>query len=270
MDTLIFIISKLVGALVRPESWLIIGMGLGLLALLCRRLRIAGFVLGLTFSATLLLAIFPLGELLLQPLETRYPANPALERVDGIIVLGGGEDPAKSAFWNQPQLREGAERYTAALELARRFPQAQVLFAGGKGQLRDLDGGGVSEGSVAQAFFEAQGLQPSRLLLEQSSRNTSENAQNSFALAQPQPGQTWVLVTSAFHLQRAMHSFSKAGWSGLVPYPVDYRSGKFVDGIGWALADNLRVLNTALTEYVGLLVYGGLDDDATSQPIKSE
>lgn len=256
MDTLLFIISKLVGALIRPESWLIIATGLALLALLLRRLRLAGFVLGLTFIATVLLAIFPLGELLLQPLEARYPTNPPLEQVDGIIVLGGGEDPPKSAFWGQPQLREGAERYTAALELARRFPQARVLFAGGTGQLRDLAGTEVTEGSVAQAFFTAQGLAPERLVLEQASRNTSENASHSFALVQPQAGQTWVLVTSAFHMPRAMSNFERAGWSGLVAYPVDYRSGSFAEGTGWDFAENLKVLNTAVKEYAGLLVNG--------------
>ena len=256
MDTLVYILSKLVGALLRPESWLIIGMGLALLALLRRRLRMAGFLLGLTFSATLLVAVFPLGELLLQPLEARYPSNPLLAQVDGIIVLGGGEDPSKSAFWGQPQLREGAERYTAALELARRYPQAQVLFAGGKGQLRDLAGGGVTEGSVAQAFFTAQGLAPERLILEQESRNTSENALHSLALAKPQPGQTWVLITSAFHMHRALASFTQAGWPALVPYPVDYRSGSFAGGTGWDLAENLKVLNTAVKEYAGLLASG--------------
>ena len=261
MDTLVYIVSKLVGALVRPETWLVTGMALALLGLIFRRLRMAGFVLGLTFVATLLVAIFPIGELLLQPLEARYPTNPLLQKVDGIIVLGGGEDPAKSAFWGQPQLRESAERYTAALELARRFPQAQVLFAGGKGQLRDLAGGGVTEGSIAQEFFTAQGLAPERLLLEQESRNTSENATRSFTLAQPQPGQTWVLITSAFHMPRSMHAFTQAGWPELVAYPVDYRSGNFVDGTGWDLAENLRVLNTALKEYVGLLVYGGWSSD---------
>ena len=113
-----------------------------------------------------------------------------------------------------------------------------------------------SEGSVAQAFFAAQGLDEQRLLLEQHSRNTAENAALSLALAQPQPGQVWLLVTSAFHMPRAMHEFHEAGWQGLVPYPVDYRSGPFVDGIGWDLPENLRVLNTALHERVGLLVSG--------------
>ncbi|PLW80988.1 hypothetical protein CWI75_18005 [Kineobactrum sediminis] len=64
-------------------------------------------------------------------------------------------------------------------------------------------------------------------LLELRSRNTAENAALSLAVAQPQPGQTWVLVTSAFHMARAMHEFHQAGWPEMSPYPVDYRSGRF-------------------------------------------
>jgi uncharacterized SAM-binding protein YcdF (DUF218 family) len=261
MDKFLFIVGKLVGVLIRPESWLIFGMGLALLALLGKRQRIACWLLGLTFAGTLLLAIFPLGDLLMRHLETRYPSNPPLHNVEGIIVLGGAEDAGKSAYWGQPQLREGAERYTVALELARRFPKARVLFTGGSGELRDLAGGGVSEGSVAQAFFLAQELDSARLLIEHVSRNTSENARNSLVLAQPKVGQTWVLVTSAFHMPRALHGFTQAGWAGLVPYPVDYRSGSFTAGIGWELAEHLKVLNTAVNEYAGLLVYGGWRGD---------
>lgn len=260
METLLFVAGKLGGLLIRPESWLVLGLGLGLLAVLGGRLRAARIALGLTFAATLLLAVFPLGELLLQPLESRYPANPAVEQVDGIIVLGGAEDAPRTAYWGPPQLRSSAERYTVALELARRFPPARLLFTGGSGQLRDLAGAAMTEGQVARAFFVSQGLDPARLTLEQASRNTSENAANSFALVQPQAGQRWLLVTSAFHMPRALHGFRQAGWNGLLPWPVDYRSGRFSDGIGWDLADNLQVLNLAVKEYVGLLVYGGWKD----------
>ena len=256
MDTLIFIISKLVAAVIKVETWLVLGLALALLGLLKGRLMLARRLLGATLLITLVLAIFPLGSLLLQPLESRYPANPALTWVDGIVILGGGEDAAKSAFWGQVQLREGGERYTAALELARRYPAAQLVFTGGSGRLRDLGESMASEDSVAQAFFANQGLDEQRLRLEQRSRNTAENAALGLALAQPRPGQVWLLVTSAFHMPRAMHEFRKAGWQGLVPYPVDYRSGPFVDGIGWNLPGNLHVLNTALHERVGLLVSG--------------
>jgi len=52
-----------------------------------------------------------------------------------------------------------------------------------------------------------------------------------------------------------MRSFQRAGWAGVIPYPVDCRSRRFVDDIGWDLAKNLKTLNIAVKEYVGLLAY---------------
>src|SRR5690606_18132335 len=150
--------------------------------------------------------------------------SPALERVDGIVVLGGGEDSTASAYWQQPQLGEGADRYTAALALARQHPEAKVLFTGGSGRLRSLTGAKASEAAVAEAFFRQQGLEPERLLLEDRSRNTAENARLAFALVRPGSEETWILVTSAFHMPRALRSFQAAGWEDVVPWPVDYRS----------------------------------------------
>ena len=256
MDTALFVFSKLVGALIRPETWLVLGIAGGLVALLLGRLRLARRVLAATLVATLLVAVFPLGEVLVRPLESRFPANPTLTKVDGIVALGGAEDSQLSEIWGQPQLLEGAERFTAALELARRFPKARVVFAGGSDRLRNQAGNYATESDVAEAFFLAQGLDASRLQVEGRSRNTTENARYSLPLAQPRDGETWVLVTSAFHMPRALNTFSEAGWPPLLPYPVDYRSGRFVDGIGWDLAQNLHLLNVALKEYVGLLVHG--------------
>lgn len=256
MDTVFLIISKIGGAAISPESWLVFGIGIALFALIKSRLRLARMVLGITFAATVLLAIFPFGEMLLRPLESRYPNNPELAQVDGIVVLGGVGDRQKTDLWGQTQLLETAERYTAALELARRFPKARIVFTGGGWSPGDLTGEKSAESEVAKAFFIAQGLAADRLLLENRSRNTLENAVNSLGIAQPQAGQTWVLVTSAFHMPRSLLIFEQSGWPLLVPYPVDYRSGLFVDGVGWDLAENLFNLNLAVKEYVGLLVYG--------------
>jgi uncharacterized SAM-binding protein YcdF (DUF218 family) len=194
--------------------------------------------------------------LLLQPIERSYPANPPLSQVDGIIVLGGGEDARASAYWGQMQFNEGGDRFAAGLSLARQFPDAQLLFTGGSGALRDVAGATVSEASIAGRFFLDQGIDPDRLLLEGRSRNTTENASLSLVLANPSPDETWVLVTSAFHMPRAVRSFEAAGWTGLVAWPVDYRTSRFIDGIGWDLTRNLQVLNTAIREQVGQLAHG--------------
>ena len=255
MDTAFFITSKLIGALLRPDTWIVIALAVLVVALVTNRRRLA-LRIGSTMLALLVaLAILPLGDLLLQPVERTYPAHPPLDRVDGIIVPGGGEDVRTSTYWGQMQLNEGGERFTAALALARRFPQARVLFTGGSGALRDLTGSETSEAAMAERFFLDQGIAPGRLLLEGQSRNSAENARLSLALAAPAAGETWVLVTSAFHMPRAMHSFETAGWTGLVPWPVDYRTSAFADGIGWNLTRNLQVLNIAVHELVGQFVY---------------
>jgi uncharacterized SAM-binding protein YcdF (DUF218 family) len=255
MDTIFFIASKLIGALLRPDTWIVIALGLIVLALLTQRRRLALWTSSVTLAALFALAILPLGVLLLQPIERTYPTQPSLGRVDGVIVLGGGEDERASAYWGQMQLNEGGERYTAALALARQFPEARVLFTGGSGALRDWGGTTTSEADMAGQFFRDQGIAPNRLMLEGQSRNTAENARLSLALASPAPGETWVLVTSAFHMPRSMRSFEAAGWSGIVPWPVDYRTSSFADGIGWNLTRNLQVLNTAIREQVGQLAY---------------
>jgi uncharacterized SAM-binding protein YcdF (DUF218 family) len=255
MDTAFFIASKLVGALLRPDTWIIIALASVVLALIMQRRRLALWVSSLTLFLLVALAILPLGNLLLQPIERTYPANPPLSQVDGIIVLGGGENARASAYWDQMQFNEGGDRFAAGIALARQFPDAQLLFTGGSGALRDLGGTAVSEASIAERFFLDQGIDPDRLLLEGRSRNTAENASLSLALANPIADETWVLVTSAFHIPRAMRSFEAAGWTGLVAWPVDYRTSRFTDDTGWDLTGNLQVFNTAIREQVGQMAY---------------
>ena len=113
------------------------------------------------------LSTLPLGDLLLQPIERHYPAHPDLDAIEGIIVLGGGEDSRARVFWGQVQLGEGAERYTAALALARRFSEAQVLFTGGSGALRNEAGATTPEVAIAERFFLEQGIASERLLPEE-------------------------------------------------------------------------------------------------------
>lgn len=207
------------------------------------------------FAALLTLSLLPLGDLLQQPLEANYRVDPALSRVDGIIVLGGGEDARISEFWGQLQLNEAGDRYTAALALARQFPEAQLLFAGGRGALRDLAGGGSVEAEMAGAFFLGQGVASGRLLLEGKARKTADNARLGRALAAPGPGDVGVLVTSASHMPRAMRSCAAADWVGLVAYQMDYRTGSFWDRTSWDLVGPLDILNAAIWAQVGQLAY---------------
>ncbi|TIU18533.1 MAG: YdcF family protein, partial [Mesorhizobium sp.] len=89
---------------------------------------------------------------------------------------------------------------------------------------------GEGDAETAPRLFAALGVTADRLILENRSRNTYENAVFTRELVTPKPGETWLLVTSAFHMPRAKALFDKAGFA-TVPWPVDYRtSGK--EGIG--------------------------------------
>lgn len=250
-----FVLSKCAGILVRPETWLILWLSFSYCALLMQHYRLAKWILGVLLGAVLTLAIVPIGGLLVQPLEAHYPNNPELQQLEGIVILGGAEHPSRSVFWQQVQLNAAAERYTAALALAKRFPEARIVFSGGSGRLRDVIGDYTTEGAVAEAFFLEQGIAASRLYIETKARTTQENARYAWSLTQPKAQERWVLVTSAFHMPRALQAFEKAGWQHLTAYPVDYRSGALRDELAWNFANNLDTLNVAVKEYIALWWY---------------
>lgn len=254
MADLFFIASKTLGMAARAETWLVVMLVLALWSLARGRVRRAALWLGLSLAALVLLAAFPFGFLLLAGLETRYPADPPVAKVDTILVLGGDEDLDPYRTWGRMAVNGTAERLIEGAILARRFPQARLIFSGGAGSLGDRGDAGDPSAINRDAWL-ALGVDPARILLERASRNTSENARFSLPVAKPQPGEVTLLVTSAFHMPRAMETFQRAGWPGLVAWPVDFRSGEMNWAPSWQLDKNLGDMDVALKEYLGLLVY---------------
>ncbi|ACM03428.1 YdcF family protein [Cereibacter sphaeroides] len=252
MDTIFFIASKLVWILVRPETLLVLAVAAGLAALVLRRLRLAAALLLSSCLAFLAVGALPLSYLALSSLERVWPADPPVGEVAGIILLGGSEDAAAARKWRRPAVTEAGDRYLATIALARRFPEARVLFTGGSGR---LFGAEIPEARIAREILVSAGVDPARLILEGQSRNTAENAHFAKALVANQGQGSWLLVTSAFHMPRAVETFCAAGWQDLVPWPTDYRTASLRDGIGWDLARNLDLLNVAVREWIGILAY---------------
>jgi uncharacterized SAM-binding protein YcdF (DUF218 family) len=183
---MLFVVSKIVGFFAIPSN-LIISIGVIGLLLLLTRYAHAGR--RLAFASLILLVIVglsPLGNALIIPLEERFPAwDPASGPPAGIVVLGGSLSPHVSAARNVVALNEAAERLTVAAELALRYPHARILFSGGSGALIFGEG---SEAEFAVRVFESFGVPRGRVILEDRSRNTLENAILSKDLARPQPG----------------------------------------------------------------------------------
>ena len=255
METGFFLLSKLVVIALQVETWLVFGLSISLIASLRGRVGLARTSTAVTLVALVAITVFPLGNLLLKPLERAFPPREAPDRIDGIVILGGVEDTRATAYWQQPQLNHGAERLTGAAALALQHPEAQVVFSGGSGRLRDIGAEEIVLPPIAIDVLGSLGIAPDRIIWEANSRNTTENARFSLDEVQPGPEEHWVLVTSAFHMGRALASFEAAGWPSITPYPVDFRTAAFSDSIGWGLAGKLEVLNIALKEWVGIFVY---------------
>ena len=251
---LFFLLSKTLGIMLLPSNFLI---GIGLVGVVLLVTRWASLARKLLIASVLLLAICgfsPLGNLLLYPLESRFPPwDAARGSPDGIVVLGGSIDADVSAAHGTAVVGGGADRIIAAAALAHRYPKTRLIFTGGSGRLISND---AREADYVAALFESLGISSERLVMERRSRNTQENAEFSMAMANPKPGERWLLVTSAFHMPRSVGVFRKAGFA-VQAYPVDWRVGRGGDVLRFnaVLLEGLGRVDTGMREWLGLIAY---------------
>ena len=249
-----FIASKVFWFIAEPVSLAII---VGVLGILLGFSRFARAGRALMAGAIIALAaglLTPLGAVLLRPLEERFPPPPAnISAPAGIIVLGGAVDTEKSEARGQVFLTGDAARMTTGVELARRYPTARLVFSGGSGGLLDE---GPAEAIGARKLWLSLGVPAERMTFEANSRNTWENGLFTRDLVKPKPGETWLLVTSAWHMPRSVGIFRHLDFD-VTPYPVAYRT--FGDERDFLLPtsviDKVIMLDYSVREWVGLLAY---------------
>src|SRR6187401_1617387 len=197
-----------------------------------------------TIGAILLLlaGLSPLGNVLILPLENRFPRTnlDSPPPPTGFIILGGAEDRLVGTTRHAPALNEAAERIVEGAILAQRFPNSKIAFTGGDAGILYKSG---SEAEGAEALLTAMGVAKDRLILEASARDTYENAvflkEELIKQGDLGPGKRWILITSAHHIPRAMGAFRKAG----LTRPFD------------KVSEGLRRVDVATREWVGLLAY---------------
>lgn len=247
-----FELSKILGLLLDPLNAIYV-----LLIIIAIMLWGGAFVwarrlvllLVLVLSAVIVL---PVGDWLLAPLENRFPQLvPLPEKVDGIIMLGGAQEPRLTKAHGQPAMNSHAERMTSFLALARLYPDARLVFSGGSGDPLHQD---VNEGDTVKLFLIQQGFDATRVVYESRSRNTYENVLFSKELVQPKPNETWLVVGSAADLPRTVGIFRRLDWR-VTAVPCDYRALPPELLPSLSLLDNLLNIRAALHEWAGLVVY---------------
>lgn len=246
--------SQIFWSLVQPVNLTGILIAASILLALLRWKRLSLAASGLSILVLALSAWTTVGALLLQPLEDRFERPATMpERVDGIVVLGGGFEGGINLARGGYELNASGDRLVETAVLALEYPDARILVSGGTGSIF-LEGEG--DAATAPRLMEALGIDRARLVLENRSRDTYENAIYSKQLAEPKPGETWLLVTSAFHMPRAVGTFRAAGFP-VVPWPVDYRTAG-TEGFGLAednVLDSLDNTAVGVREWIALFAY---------------
>ncbi len=252
-----YYISKLFWLISQPSSIGIIAIGLGLAIIAYTQRRRLGLRLATGGLAFLLAAGFlPLGNLAVLPLEDRFAGVDLPDRseeVAGIIILGGFEDGWVSSGRGGLAINEAGERLTEGVRLARRYPNARIVFTGGVAGLL------ATQAAAAEPigkFLEDVGIDKARILLEDRSRNTYQNALFTRDMINPKPGEMWLLVTSAYHTPRSVGVFRHAGFD-VIAAPVDYRTRDGDDAYRMfeSVPSGLQRLDLAVREWIGLIAY---------------
>jgi uncharacterized SAM-binding protein YcdF (DUF218 family) len=251
---LFYHVSKIGWLLVEPSNLFAVLALLGIILGWTRFQRFGRRLALLCSTLLLILGLTPAANWLILPLEMRFPVpDLAGKRIDGVIVLGGAVQERETLAHGPMALNDAGERVVAMADLARRFPEARVLFTGGAGIYSNAP---KPEGEVLREQLSVLGLTTDRVMIESRSVDTYENAILSKPLMQPKPGEIWLLVTSAWHMPRSVGIFRKAGWQ-VTAYPVDFRAAGWQDQTrGFAsVSEGLRRTEVATREWLGLLVY---------------
>lgn len=201
-------------------------------------------------AVLIVLGFTPVSVWLMHPIENAYPRPTLPQHIDGILILGGGMDAETYASRGVPNPDQGLARLVAGYEVARRHPEARVVFSGGPFPISDPD----SEARVARDILLNLGVAPARLTLETASYNTWENFTLARKLVNPKPGEKWILVTSALHMPRAMAIAAKVRWD-MIPWPADYMTAADSHFEFMQFTKNLDRADKAVHEWIGAIVY---------------
>lgn len=245
-------IAEAAFALLKPSNALAVLFLVGTILLWTSHSALGRGVLSITVAALVIVTVLPVGRWLMLPLEGEATTPPLPVSPAGIILLGGYFDGLRSTSAYPFALSDAAERVTAAAALALRFPAAPLIVTDGAS-----DPALPSGALVSARLLEGLGVPASQIVQETEARSTWDNAVFTKRLVNPEAGQRFVLVTSAWHMKRAFATFRAAGWPDLVAYPVDYATDppSRWGMLGGSFADRLSDLDKAAREWSAIAYY---------------
>lgn len=263
MDTIFFILSKVVQFCIEPLNWVPIFIFLALLFLSLRKPILCKRLLILALLDLALVGYLPTSEFFLRALENAVVkedyAKLKQDQIGGIIILGGAIEGGEIAVdRGEVSIYSSAERVTKAFEVIRKNPDLPYIFSGYSGRITSK---GISEADAFKQLVKEQGLSEQNAHYENRSRNTYENALHSKPIIKEfglkaDTGQIkpWLLITSASHMYRSTRIFYKQGIE-VIPLSVDYQTANSLQWTMFDLVDGAHNWNLLIHEIVGLFAY---------------
>ncbi len=233
-----------------PANWTTLATIMALLAHVRHKRQAASLWLALGCGWFVFITVMPVGIWAIEPLELRYPVIQSPARVDGIIMLTGGEKLSISERSGQPEFGDISERVTASLGLLMDHPEAQLYVVGGV-----TNPAGVRDIDVVKQLANQLHAPAARIHYISHTFTTWDNAKATAPLIKS--GEQWLLVTSAFHMPRSMLCFDALGVRP-TPYPVDHRLWPYHNLWGMFSLNapaNIERLDYALHEWLGIITY---------------
>ncbi len=246
-----FIAAKLASLFIYPLNVSLLLAVVALLLYLLRRRRAALLATCIAFTWLYAFSTATVANLLTDYLEAPFPPKAiSVVPVADAIVLLGGATRGDTHSSQTPDLNQRADRLVHAAALYKAAKAPLVVVSGGSPV------GGRSEAAQMRDLLLLMGVPHSAMQLERQSRNTRENASYTAQLLRERGSTHILLVTSAFHMRRAVPLFEKEGLE-VFAAPTDYQ--RLVDNSlvpGWLPAvANLSRSSDALHEIVGYWVY---------------
>jgi uncharacterized SAM-binding protein YcdF (DUF218 family) len=248
-----FFFSKILDVVFSPLTWAIVLAGA---AAFGKTERFARLFAGLAVVVLCVFSVEPVSNRLVRSME-EDAVKTARDGTtyDVVVLLGGLVDHRATATTNDTAYNDGVERLLKTFDLLRTGHARFAILSGGK----DEDDDPIVEGPLLARQLAEWGIARERLITEDASRNTRENASFSARIIKDRGFRDVLLVTSAGHVPRALAAFRVEGVRADA-LPVDYRSFDPARSHERWLprASALSASAGALRELAGRAIYGVL------------
>lgn len=241
-------------ALTSPTAWIGILLILGIMLLWLNRAKAGKITVTLATVLFVMFSFDPLPEFLLNSFENLYPGLKVQnlkqkEQIKHVVVLAGGHSPHPQGLHpiTTEVTRHTLPRLIEGIRIYRELPGSKLIFTGK----------GWSERTEAETMKEMAlklGVPADDIILENESINTFSHTENLKPFVGTEP---FILVTSAFHMPRAMGLFQKAGYK-----PIPAPSGHLLTGeyklfnmkVPFARGDNLDAMDLWFVEFSAIML----------------